>query len=528
MQIWPRFSRIFLTILVAYLIQALSFSTLYAAVINLPGTTSSVKNTEKEDLGKEFFNFFSYSDSQDSSADFFRTKKSFNLLNSKEREIFVAGSILHSSFLVKAKTVFAQKITTPKSFFGRSGEALVATASKNKAFSINSFYYKALPLAYTPKKALASQSNDNRSIFFLDKVSLEVFCNISSVFILVDKSKCDYEKLLAESSSVEVNKQKEDDVLSVGTTSKNGSSYEVPHVDGGIKSVASSTVYIVQYVTTPGPAGKDGRDGVDGANGKDGKDGASLTGASSQSTFNYAPFVSASSNLTSSSLTNPTILSGTANLLTLVNSLFTGTTVFSGPAVFNSGILVDNIIATSSRFINASTTNLTISGVLYDSLDRPGTPGQILVSSGTSTYWSNAFTGTILGGTATNSTIYWNGTTWIENTGIFASPSGNLDILGDLSVGGALTVSSTTITNLSSLNATATNFFASSSLFSFFSAGTGTITSFSSERASIINANITNATVTTFAATNASTTNATSSTFFATLLNAVTAIITDL
>ena len=68
--------------------------------------------------------------------------------------------------------------------------------------------------------------------------------------------------------------------------------------------------------------------------------------------------------------------------------------------------------------------NLTLTGSLFDSTNNAGNAGQMLTSNGTSTYWAYV-TNAIIGGSATGSTFYWNGSTWVENLNIIVDGQGN-------------------------------------------------------------------------------------------------------
>jgi hypothetical protein len=80
--------------------------------------------------------------------------------------------------------------------------------------------------------------------------------------------------------------------------------------------------------------------------------------------------------------------------------------------------------------------DLQLTGALYDGLNSTGGSGYVLVSNGTSTYWADLASGSVSGGTATNSTLYWNGSGWVENTLVRADGS-----LGTLAIGTATAAS---------------------------------------------------------------------------------------
>ena len=92
----------------------------------------------------------------------------------------------------------------------------------------------------------------------------------------------------------------------------------------------------------------------------------------------------------------------------------------------------------------------------HDTNNATGSAGQVLATNGTSTYWLT-ITGTVGNGSATNSTLYWNGSNWTENLNFFADQNGNLLTNGSLTVVGTSTLATTTITNASIANAVITN-----------------------------------------------------------------------
>jgi hypothetical protein len=51
----------------------------------------------------------------------------------------------------------------------------------------------------------------------------------------------------------------------------------------------------------------------------------------------------------------------------------------------------------------------------------------------------------LVGGSATSSTVYWNGSTWTENLNFFVDEQGNVVSNGSLFVTGSSTLATTTI-----------------------------------------------------------------------------------
>jgi Chaperone of endosialidase/Protein of unknown function (DUF2793) len=123
-----------------------------------------------------------------------------------------------------------------------------------------------------------------------------------------------------------------------------------------------------------------------------------------------------------------------------------------------------NLFATNATITNSTSTNLyvanlnsatsTFNGVVIlnssvkDSFGATGTVGQLLSSTGTSTKWINvASNGALASGTATSSTLRWDGTNWVENTS-FLSDSNNATVTSKFVVLGTSTLATTTSTNL--------------------------------------------------------------------------------
>ena len=87
----------------------------------------------------------------------------------------------------------------------------------------------------------------------------------------------------------------------------------------------------------------------------------------------------------------------------------------------------------------------TFDGLTLDNINNASAANQIVVSNnGTieSRSFNSLFPGGLLpGGTSNNSTLRWDGTNWVENTGVTADGSGNINTTGNATLGGDLTVS---------------------------------------------------------------------------------------
>ncbi|MCF7843811.1 hypothetical protein K9M47_02860, partial [Candidatus Gracilibacteria bacterium] len=374
--------------------------------------------------------------------------------------------------------------------------------------------YQALVFSDKKVNAFVSKSNsqDKKTVRLLDQLSLGLYCKISSFSSTLNQKRCNYDILASGLLSS----------ITSNATSSDIKLDEKNNLPAPVLFSTSTTVYITQYVPVPGPRGLSGRDGLSGKDGKDGKDGVDGVGNNSASNqVSYLPFFSNNvggnvTNLTSTTITGGTFNSGTGSGLVLSSSTlnettFGGMSIFNGDAFFNYNLTANTLTATSAIFVDATTTNsfvvtgtstlatttvsnLTITGSLFDSNNLAGNAGQILASNGTSTYWAYVtdVSGVIIGGSATSSTVYWNGSTWMENTNFLADQFGNLTAAGGLIVNGSSTLATTTITDLTSAS--------------------GTITNLNSATATIAN----------LITTNSSSTNSTSTNFFAEIFTAFT------
>jgi hypothetical protein len=258
-------------------------------------------------------------------------------------------------------------------------------------------------------------------------------------------------------------------ILTLDSSNNNNNNSSVGVKNNPTFFSTSTIVYITKYISIPGPKGKDGVDGKNGVDGINGKD-------ANSSQASYIPIFTGnvvSNSSSASSLSNVTISGGTfssgfGNNLVLSSSTFNGSSIFNGGAFFSGGIITDSLTASSSVFVNATTTNtfvvtgtstlatttvsnLSLSGSFIDSKESAGSPGQVLASNGTSTYWTYVtdVSGVLLGGSATSSTVYWNGSTWMENLNFFADISGNITANGGATIFGTTSLATTTISSLS-------------------------------------------------------------------------------
>ena len=118
--------------------------------------------------------------------------------------------------------------------------------------------------------------------------------------------------------------------------------------------------------------------------------------------------------------------------------------------------------------------DLAVDGSILDSLGNAGTVGQILASTASGTQWIDLVDIQI--GTATGSTLFWDGTDWIENTTFTVDGSGNAtstasffsnlvtaltgnfaDLFADTAVIETLTATTTNTTDLTATDATVGN-----------------------------------------------------------------------
>jgi hypothetical protein len=293
-----RLGRTFSIFVTLYLIQALSLSTVYAAVID--SSFSSVSSTKKgagfsvQELGFGVASFFSNVTSLKIShrdiyfnntslitplavktplfANFINANNSqkeisnnFVLLSSQKRNIDVAGSgIVPPSFgklITKATDSFSSRVFSKNLYVAKNTiknyDFIVPTISKVKTSYLKAYgtFLLTSKTASAASSSTAVKSKIQSPLF--DKVSLNFYCYTSSLFSSLDNDRCNYEKVLLgikrEATSTPESGLAQTPVI-INQPTNNTTVY-----------VSTSTVtYITKYVNVPGPKGKDGKDGKDG------------------------------------------------------------------------------------------------------------------------------------------------------------------------------------------------------------------------------------------------------------------------
>ena len=383
------------------------------------------------------------------------------------------------------------------------------------------------------------EASPKRTISFLDRVSLSVFCGLRSITGSVNESRCDYDTVVRGGSGptlvlgYPVVKTEELPVLVSTSTSV------VTPPSSGITLPQTPIIqyisnYITKYVAVPGPRGEDGKDGKDGESGTNGVS----TFNNQQSQFGFGSYT-----LPSVSTPSSPIGISTIGYLreTTIEKPFVSDGLFSGTNIFNNTLIANNFIATSSSFFNVTTANATstnsyitnlfasaatttdsyvsrlvaASSTLTDALLTNSTSTNAYVASlvaASSTLTDLIVTNaTVTGLIASSSTltnlIATNATTtslYTDSLTVGSSTAGDMLLNGTLTVRGTSTLATTTLTSLSAEKfvvdqATSTSFFTS-----LFSAITGYFTNLES----------TNATTTNFSATNGFLTNASTTNLF--------------
>jgi fibronectin-binding autotransporter adhesin len=487
--------------------------------------------------------------------------------------------------------------------------------------------------ASTTADALAL-ANKKATLPFLDRLSLSLYCALSAKATVADRLRCDYDAQASGSvaSLAQGALTPTFGGNAIATTAPAVSSPTNTSVAASQPQIVSVPTYITRYVTQyieglPGAAGKDGKDGRDGV--------ASINNVSIPSGFgSYAipSIVSPSTSigistigyLKDTTIDSPTINAGTANnfLLTsptLKDAVFNGLSLFNGPVVLGGTTLANNFTATTSTLLNttltnSTTTNAYVANLFVDAATSTDsyvtrliaasstlTDAVLTNSTTTNAYIANlvAASSTLVDVIATNATstnlfatnaAFTNSTTtnaFIQNltigsqsagnalfvnattTNLFAtssvfintytdsltvgsstSASGNLTLNGGLTVNGTSSLATTTFADFTGANGTTTSFFST-----LLSAVTGLFTNLTATNATLTNSTTTNAyvsnlsvgtstansmvltgtlnvggttTLATTSATDLVATNATTTSFFSTLLSAVTGLFTSL
>ncbi len=155
-------------------------------------------------------------------------------------------------------------------------------------------------------------------------------------------------------------------------------------------------------------------------------------------------------------ITNNGLLSATAGAgidVTTTNGAATiantGVTSLTGTA---NQVIVDQ--ATGGVMLSLpqdihSNASPTFDGLTLDNINNASAANQIVVSNNgaiESRSFNSLFPGGLLpGGTSNNSTLRWDGTNWVENTTVTADGSGNINVNGNATLGGDLTVNGTNV-----------------------------------------------------------------------------------
>ena len=139
----------------------------------------------------------------------------------------------------------------------------------------------------------------------------------------------------------------------------------------------------------------------------------------------------------------------TANLTVTGTTEITGnTTVTADFEVGNNTSLGGTLEVTGNATITGDTVTsgaltaqdtVTLEAALVDSMGNTGTAGQILSSTSTSTEWIDNTAPE--SGTTTNSTLRWNGSSWVEDTTFLNSGTGTATFASNITVTGTLEVS---------------------------------------------------------------------------------------
>ena len=157
--------------------------------------------------------------------------------------------------------------------------------------------------------------------------------------------------------------------------------------------------------------------------------------------------VQGTSALATATIANNLTVSGASTLAT--------TTIQKDLDVAGVSSLATTTIADKLTVQGASVLATTTLGAsVYDAEGGRGTAGQLLSATVTGTQWITTASLPATAGTNTNTTLYWDGTTWINNTALLSNGSSQSSITTDLSItatettiNAALTVVGTTTVN---------------------------------------------------------------------------------
>ena len=148
-----------------------------------------------------------------------------------------------------------------------------------------------------------------------------------------------------------------------------------------------------------------------------------------QTSTNTLELVGAGIDTSNASFDNLTV----STTLTALGDSNLASTTITGPLTTSSSVTNNGPVTN-----NATTT---LGGALVDASGDVGTAGQVLSSTGTSTNWVDSFAP--ISGTATNSTLHWNGTAWVENTGLQSDGTSTTSLTTELIVANNATVTGT-------------------------------------------------------------------------------------
>ncbi|MDB5260197.1 MAG: hypothetical protein JWN37_428 [Candidatus Nomurabacteria bacterium] len=422
---------------------------------------------------------------------------------------------------------------------------------------------------------------------FLDRLSLSVFCKIKSLSGVVDENRCSYDSLagnflINNLANLNDGNTQPSTLNSSGATSTSTGSSNTPQDTFTNSGNISKPVYITQYLTkyitlagSPGPKGPSGVDGKDGLDGMSGQNGANSQGGfggfinPSSSYVAPTPYVAQSlvgistiGYLRDTTIEYAKFNYGTANNLSLIsptvdNGVFNGTNIFNGGVRFNDNVDINILTATSSNFLNSSTTNSfannfsAVNSILGDAiitnanvtnstttnqsttnlnLTNGTTSNQfinnlaVINSTTTNASTTNSYISNLLNdnSTTTNLVVTNASTTNATTTNSFISKLwSTLANITDLIIGNATT------TNLFAANATSTNFFSTLARITGLTVDNSVTTNATTTNGYISNLTNDNGNIGNLVVTNASTTNGTTTNSYIANLANTNAVITN-